>query len=50
MVVSMAMRLSFSKHAKEKIKERRIAEETLIAVLENPQARFYDTGSRAGPR
>ena len=47
MAVDIALRLSFSKHAKEKVVERQIAEETLTAILENPQARFYDTGSRA---
>jgi hypothetical protein len=47
MVVGMVLKLSFSKHAKAKVKERQIAEETLITVLENPQARFYDAGSWA---
>jgi len=43
----MALKLSFSKHARRKVEERQIAEETLTTVLQNPQARFYDTNSRA---
>jgi len=43
----MTLRVSFSRHANEKVKERQIAERAVIAVLQNPQARFYDTVSRA---
>jgi hypothetical protein len=34
----MALKLSFSKHAREKVKERKITEKTLKTVLEKPRA------------
>lgn len=41
------MKLSFSKHAQAKIAERRITEEMVTNALQDPEAKFYDTGSRA---
>lgn len=43
----MALRLSFSRHAGRKLEERQITEDMLMRVLQNPQARFYDTSSLA---
>jgi len=43
----MSWRLSFSKHAMEKMKERGIGIEDLRRVLESPRLRFYDASSRA---
>ena len=43
----MSEKLSLSKHAREKLRQRRIPLEELERVLENPQYRFYDVTSRS---
>lgn len=43
----MAFKLTFSKHASVKLEQRHLQEEMLSKVLQNPEARFYDTNSRA---
>lgn len=39
--------MSYSKHARDKTKEREISEGMVAEVLEKPQVRLYDTNSRA---
>lgn len=40
-------RITFSKHAKEKLAERGIPEDALVTVLRAPKLKFYDVFSRA---
>ena len=41
------MKIKFSKHAQNKIKERRIRVEDIENVLKNPNSIFYDVDSKA---
>lgn len=41
------MKLSYSKHARDKIRQREISEGMVAKALEKPEARLYDTSSRA---
>jgi len=41
------LKLSFSRHARAKLGERQIGKDTLMSVLQNPRAVFYDTTSLA---
>lgn len=45
--LDMSQMFSFSKHAREKMKERGIGIEDLRRVFESPMFRFYDVVSRA---
>jgi len=43
----LPLKLTFSEHGRIKLEQRNLSEAMLTKVLQNPEARFYDTSSRA---